>query len=207
MSTTLPQLQPLTTAIAQAESGGGIAGVAATANNPGNLFIGDQGYGTASNGETIFGSMSDGWAALENQVQGMLNGSSSIYNPNMSIQDAASLYTGGDNPTAWANNVATGLGTTPSSSLASANSSAGGDQSPSAVQSIINRVIAAANPFSTSPTGQGGPSLTSRLQLSRIIVIIIGLLLIAAALFSFKTTQTVIQGSAKLLKTAGEIAA
>jgi uncharacterized membrane protein YidH (DUF202 family) len=67
-------------------------------------------------------------------------------------------------------------------------------------------VIAAANPFSTSPTGQGGPSITSSLQLSRILIIIIGLLLIAAALFSFKTTQTIIQGTGKVVKTAAKIA-
>lgn len=219
MSTTLPSLQPLTVAIAQAESGGGVAGVAASANNPGNLFNGDVGYGTASNGETIYGSISDGWQALETKVNNILSGGSSVYSPNASIADTANMYVNGNNTTTqasqdWTNNVSNVLNTDPSTSISTANTNAGGapiGSSSNIIQNTLNQIsplLGALGLIQGKANQSSGQSNTlSTSFIARAIVLIIGLLLIAAALFSFKTTQTVIQGTGKIIKTGVKIAA
>lgn len=93
--------------------------VAMTANNPGDLELGDIGNGTIG-GKTIFASLDDGFEALENQINLIVTGQSKAgYTPDMSIAQVAQIWTGGDNPSAWANIVASELGVTPDTSFAS----------------------------------------------------------------------------------------
>jgi hypothetical protein len=65
---------PLAEAIAFAEGFGKPGSVPTLANNPGDLKAGDVGHGTTSGGITVFGSPSEGWAALLGQVDKMTGG-------------------------------------------------------------------------------------------------------------------------------------
>ena len=78
-------------------------------NNPGDIKVGGviATYPTAQ----------DGWNALYHQIELMVSGQSSVYSPSMSISDVAQLWTGGDNPTGWAQTVAGVVGVDPSTPL------------------------------------------------------------------------------------------
>jgi hypothetical protein len=102
-------VQKIAQAIARAEGFYVQGSIPQRANNPGDLELGDLGNGTIS-GKTVFPSASQGWQRLYVQVQGMLDGSSKIYGPDWTIQDVASTYTGNDNASSWAQNVADYLG-------------------------------------------------------------------------------------------------
>jgi hypothetical protein len=110
----------LAAAITQAETGGNIVG-----NNPGNLELGDIGYGTrtAAGGQqlTIFPTLAAGQQALENQIQSIISGSS-LYPAGASIAQVADIYVtgqaGSGGGAAWANNVANYLGVSPNDSFA-----------------------------------------------------------------------------------------
>lgn len=109
-------------AIATAEGFGPSGNIPTIANNPGDLELGNIGYGTtgAAGGQQItnFPTADAGWAALENQITMMATGSSSAgYTPSMSIAQVGQLYSGGSS--AWANNVASALGVDPSTNFAS----------------------------------------------------------------------------------------
>lgn len=79
-------------------------------NNPGNLK-------DASGKLRTFDTPQDGWNALYRQVNLMVSGLSRVYNPDMTIEQVAYLYTGNDNPNAWANIVSQQLGVDPSTTL------------------------------------------------------------------------------------------
>jgi len=105
-------------AIANAEGFNVARSIPQTANNPGDLELGDIGYGTLGEGITVFGSIDDGWAALANQINLIVTGSSSHYSPNATLAQVGQTWSGSSN---WANNVAAYLGVsvnTPFASLA-----------------------------------------------------------------------------------------
>jgi hypothetical protein len=86
-------------------------------NNPGDLM---------ANGQFIaYSTVSDGWAALLNQVSMMFSGGpGTIYDPSMTIGQVAQYYVDGPNATgmspgasAWAANVANYLGVSTSTTL------------------------------------------------------------------------------------------
>lgn len=88
-----------------------VAGSRAQRNrNPGNLT---QSFGFAVVGADgmfpIFASAAEGWAALRTQVGMMLDGTSRIYGPEMSITEVARRYTTSQQEE-WAANVASYLG-------------------------------------------------------------------------------------------------
>jgi hypothetical protein len=82
-------------------------------NNPGNIEAGGQ--------FVVYGSTSDGWAALYHQVYLMFFGGSAIYNPAMTIAQVAYQYAdGAHDPTGaanWAANVAAAMGVTTDTTL------------------------------------------------------------------------------------------
>lgn len=88
------------------------------ANNPGDLKLGDLGFGTIG-GKTIYQTVEEGWAALEHQINLILAGRSAYYTPDMTILEVAQTYTGGDNAQAWATIVAGQLGVTPDTPMGS----------------------------------------------------------------------------------------
>jgi hypothetical protein len=196
---TLPGLSPLGSVIAQTEGYGVPNAIPTVANNPGDLENGDVGYGTmttANGGQvTIYPSLSSGVTALENQVSLMLNGGSSVYSPNMTVAQANSTYTGGATSTSWANS----LGVDPNTLLGSLANKA---------QSIASGVQTAASVANGDSTGL--PSWLANFSLEDGVMIVIGLLLIAAGIFSFKTAQSatinVVRTAAKAAKTSAEVA-
>jgi hypothetical protein len=80
-------------------------------NNPGNLvYVGQAGATLGSGGFASFPTYDAGYQALLNQIQ--------LYaNKGMTIQDMMNVYApagqGGNNPTSYANTVATALGVSP----------------------------------------------------------------------------------------------
>ena len=85
-------VQGLTVAIASNEGYGG-SGKASKYNNPGDIKAPWTGYPADSVGITQFPSIEAGTAALNHQASLILNGSA-VYNPNMTIDQAARTYVG-----------------------------------------------------------------------------------------------------------------
>lgn len=83
---------------------------AARNNNPGNLTYA---FGFPVSGYDgmfpIFQTLDDGWAALHTQIQMMLDGTSALYRPDMTILEVARIYTTTEQEF-WAANVAGALG-------------------------------------------------------------------------------------------------
>jgi len=102
-------VQRIAKAIATAEGFYASGSLPQRANNPGDLERGDLGNGTI-NGKTVYPSASQGWEALYKEVELILDGRSAYYKPTSSISEIAVTYTGSDNASAWAQNVADTLG-------------------------------------------------------------------------------------------------
>ena len=134
-------------------------------NNPGDL--------TSGGVINTYDSPDTGWAALESQIGKMVNGTSSVYSPDMSLTQVGNLYSNGD-PN-WAKNVASYLGVSPSTTIADA---ANGTSTSSSLTSAVSAV--------TSPLAW------LEANLENAVGIVVGLILIAAGVMSFKSTSTVI---------------
>jgi hypothetical protein len=90
-------------------------------HNPGDLTV-DFGQLTNgvlnSEGVLAFADDNAGWTALKTQARMMLDGSSRIYSPLMTLHQVAAKYTGGDASGSWAANAAKVLGISPDQTLA-----------------------------------------------------------------------------------------
>ncbi|SRR6266566_3360450 len=104
-------ISALANAIAQAEGYGVEGAIPTMANNPGDLVVGNVGYGTMGSGITIFGSVQDGWNALYRELNLIFSGASKIYNTEMTFAEMAAHWTLTE-ASPWANNVASALGVT-----------------------------------------------------------------------------------------------
>jgi hypothetical protein len=109
-------VEQLAQAIATAEGYFQPGSLPARTNNPGDLKLGDRGYGTEQ-GKTIFPNSQSGWDALYHEINLILNRQSNYYNPSMSILEIAYVWTGNDNPEGWAHIVASYLGVGVNTSL------------------------------------------------------------------------------------------
>lgn len=185
---------PFGQAIANAEGFGKENAIPTRANNPGDLAIGDLGYGTLGSGITIFPSLEAGVQALENQVARMTGQkSSSVYNPDMSIAQAGSLYANGD--PSWAANVAKYLGLSPTDTLATAGKSVGlgndsavpwSEMSPAQMQQAV---LAGAGSATTGTQDKAGSF--AGIGLARISTVIMGLITVGSGLMMFKPVRDV----------------
>ena len=187
MSTTL---SPLAAAISQLEGYGASAtNIPTLANNPGDLELGDIGYGTltASGGNkiTVFPTLAAGQAALEAQVSKMENGGSSVYTPSETIAQAGATYGGSST---YGQKLAQLLGVDSSASLSSLASGISGTSN--TASSVVSAMAG----------GIGG-------LFTDYVVIILGLILIAAGVFAFKQTQTVIESAGKVAGKIAEVSA
>jgi hypothetical protein len=104
-----PKVVALAQAIAKAEGFGPAENLPTRCCNPGDLELGDLGYGTEG-GKTVFATEQLGWVALEEQCRLMLTGESHVYRTTDTFAEVAEKYTGGDNSEAWAETVALELG-------------------------------------------------------------------------------------------------
>ncbi len=153
---------------------------------------------------TIFPNVSAGWNALTNQIQSIFNGNSKNYNPNQSLSEFGGIYSGGN--TSYGNTLASILGVSPSTTLAQANGTSGATSSGplSGLAQWWDQHDPLLGNNGLFPNGQ--LNWSSALFSSRLIILLIGILLIAAGLFSFKTTQTVIETAAKAAKKGAVLA-
>ena len=133
----------LANAIAQAEGANVSGSIPNKANNPGDLELGDIGYGTiaAAGGQqiTVFPSLSAGLAALENQISLIASGQSKAgYPQGATIAQVGAIYAG-DTSGTWAQNVANALGLSPDTSFAAAAGLEGGSpaEAPSGAENAI----------------------------------------------------------------------
>jgi len=114
-----PSIQAIAQAIASAEGFGPAGAIPTKANNPGDLCVGDIGYGTitSSGGEkiTVFQNAPAGWQALYNQIALWINGGSRNINTSMTWAQIGAKYAGPSTP--WAANVAAQLGVDVNSTL------------------------------------------------------------------------------------------
>lgn len=111
-----PRVIRLAQAIAKAEGFGPPENLPTRINNPGDLELGDRGYGTQG-GKTVFASVQEGWERLYHECWLMLSGNSHVYSPTASLLQIAKKYTGGDAPQAWAAIVAQEIGIHPLDTL------------------------------------------------------------------------------------------
>jgi|HubBroStandDraft_1064217.scaffolds.fasta_scaffold01182_25 hypothetical protein len=219
MSSTPYTLQSLEQAIAQMENG-------PVPTNPGDLEEGNQGFGTysAAGGQqiTVFGTLQQGWNALQNLLQNAISGQSKYYNATESLSNFEQTYTG--NPNAG-NTLANILGipsstplnsfgnvvnqnptTLPGQSSSSttapqtstANSLGSNPTMAQVVEGFLNDLLGPSffgktiGPSNVNQATQGAPGIVD------VVVVVVGLILIAGAIFGFKNlTTTVIEGAKK----------
>lgn len=176
-------------------------------NNPGAI---------TSNGSLItFPSLDAGVSALDNQLNRAISGASPYYNPNESLEQFEETYTGGDLNAG--SNVASFLGvpsSTPISTFAGSGTLATPTTSGSTTSSS-STTPASTRPFWTYLPGfnelynfvTGGSTSTASSTGKFIVdgvVVIVGLILIAGAVFGFKSLQTtVVEGVKGGLGAAG----
>src|SRR4051812_12849473 len=95
----------LANAIAHAEGFGLPNAIPTRAHNPGDLVLGDKGYGTLGSEDiTVFADDKTGWAALEHQLDVIREHKSHVYTPSMSILQMAQKWTN-TQQVEWAQNV------------------------------------------------------------------------------------------------------
>jgi len=114
VNTSDPNLPPGITAFARAiatAEGFYVAGsIPATYNNPGDLKLGDIGFGTGPTGITKFDTPDHGWNALYHQLEIIANGTTHAgYTLDMNFSAMADKWAEGDQN--WATNVSAYLGT------------------------------------------------------------------------------------------------
>lgn len=213
----------LANAIANAEGYGQPNAIPTLANNPGDLVLGDMGYGTLGQRITVFPTSQAGYAALNNQIGLMQSGQSSVYSPNETIAQVGQSWANGD--TNWANNVSQSLGVSPNTPLSSLPSSSGGtgiSSTPtifSGLASGLGNIMAGgAASAILGPTGASAlstllpsTSAASSWNAERIVAILLGMIFIAAGAFSLKTgrdiTINTLRAAKSATKTAAEVTA
>lgn len=162
-------------------------------NNPGDLMSGGS--------LESFPNPQSGWDALTSKLNNISNGNSKTYPLNETLSDFANTYTGGD-PNA-ANNIASSLGGgfSPSSLLSSILHS---------TSPVAGAMMDAASSTTGSTVASAGSWLADLFGNSdsivlRISTIIVGLIFIAGAIFSFESVKTTIVETAKGAAKAAEV--
>src|SRR5262249_28243810 len=151
--------------------GYGVPGsIPSRANNPGDLELGDLGYGTLGHGITIFPDAESGQNALSNFLANIFAGGNSNYSPNMSLSQFGDVYVNGPNGGTsqgsqdWAANVGKALGVPTNTPIGLIPGIGGGDTSNSgsggffgdlAAQAAQGATAGVVNAFKTISGGRG----------------------------------------------------
>lgn len=195
---TLPGLSPLGQAIANAEGYGVPGAIPTLNNNPGDLTDGGK--------ILSYGSITDGINALQSQVTAMLTGSSKYYNPSMTIAEVGQTYANGD--PAWAANVSNYLGVSPDTPIGQLQNGPSlnmpdGTQVPfNKLPNWLQNAVKKTPPgFADKYIGNGVSWFLS----TPFVMLVIGIILIAAGVFSFKTTTTAINTATKAVKKGAKV--
>ena len=108
-------------AIALAEGGNVEGALPFRIHNPGDLELGDRGYGVEQ-AKTCYAQAdplaaitdeTDGYSALRRECTAILIGASHAYSPSDTFEQIAARWTGGDNSGAWSRIVCGKLGVEP----------------------------------------------------------------------------------------------
>lgn len=111
-----PLVNQMAQAIARAEGFFVPGSRPARDHNPGD--ISDTYQAVGKDGPlSVFPDDQTGWDALTHKLENILAGMSQTYPITNSISQLAQTWTGGDNPQAWAQNVASALNVDPSTTL------------------------------------------------------------------------------------------
>lgn len=190
-------------AIGTAE-GYGIPGAVPTlANNPGDLALGDLGNGTMGNGITIFPTGQAGANALQNQLQLIASGQSSVYSPNDTLAQIGQKYAGGGTgSTNWTTNVASALGVSADSTFSSL---LAGVAAGSPAGSPVSAVASAASGAGAVASAASGVSAFTFIN-ARIAAFALGIVSLAGGVLMFDKTSTVIQTVGRAAVKGAEIA-
>jgi hypothetical protein len=162
-------------------------------NNPGALK-------DSSGNKMTFPSLEAGYQALQDKVQYDASGQSTVYSPAMSLADFEKIYTGGD-PNA-ANNIGSMLGVPTSTTLADLSDQALNFPSLTGTPTTSNPASQdSGTPSGVTPSTGGGmfAGLETWLVSSsaNIVAVIIGLVLIAGAIFGLSQVRDTIISGAK----------
>ena len=93
--------------------------VPARINNPGDLKLGDIGFGILPSGITIYPTFEQGCRALYRQLDLILTNTSHEYNTSMNFSQIAKIWTGNNNPINWASIMAKSLNVFPDTTIQS----------------------------------------------------------------------------------------
>jgi hypothetical protein len=200
----------LASAIAQLEN------VNPSYNNPGAISgTGDTGT-SFGQGIGIYSTLQAGQAALENQLSLIYSGSSPYYpgGSNMTLQQFGEVYAPNQN---YGNTLASILGIPSSTTLANIPSGVSGTSSTGVSASDVADAVG--NNFGIGNVGTAVSSIsgaqTSFLSQAEsylnnkahdVVVVVVGIILIAAGVFAFKQTQTVIDTATRVGRRIGEVA-
>ncbi|SRR5258708_16005758 len=105
-------------AISKAEGYGVSGAIPTRANNPGDIELGDIGFGTLGVGITIYPTLEQGIEALYRELNLIFTGSSHVYSMFMTFDQMARIWTGDDKSLDWASIVAKYLNVLPDITLA-----------------------------------------------------------------------------------------
>lgn len=105
-------------AIARAEGFFIKGSVPARINNPGDLELGNIGFGTVA-GKTIYPTFEWGVLALYHELDLILTNKSKVYNTSMTFSQMSVLWTGNNNSMGWASSVAQNLNVFPGTTIQS----------------------------------------------------------------------------------------
>lgn len=194
-------LQELANAIAGAEGYGKAGAIPTRANNPGDLALGNIGYGTMGNNITVFPNAAAGNDALVNQLTKIQNGTSKNYTSDMTIAQIGQVWSGGD-PN-WAKNVAAKSGASTNSTFSDLLNSPGDFLG--GILDGAKMAIGDMNPVTKVAADNAGSG--SLLDIGRWVSIVLGLILIGAGVMAFKQTSVIISQGAKLAVKGAELAA
>lgn len=168
-------------------------------NNPGAISgTGDTGS-SFGQGIGIYSDPQTGLDALNSQVSSILSGNSPLYPSSLTVQEAGSVYNTGSttgNPT-YGQQLAQLMGVSPNTTLAQLSGSGSPSSTASSLLSALNPLSglnSALNPFANH-------------SLEDFVTLGVGILLIAAGIFAFKTSQTVIQVAGKAASRVAEVSA
>jgi hypothetical protein len=190
---TLPGVPTLASAIAQAEGFNVAGSLPQIDNNPGSI--------TSGGSLVQYPDVATGQEALYNQLQSIMSGGSKYYTPDTTLSQFAQTYSGGD-PN-YASNLSSILGVPTNTTIGSILSGNTGTDSTASTGTGSGTGLSGILSGITSLPTTVGNAINNTLFSSRVILLVIGVLLIAAGLFSFKTTQTVVTTVGKTAKKVG----
>lgn len=175
-------------------------------NNPGAISgTGDTGS-SFGKGIGIYSTLQAGEAALSDQLSKIYGGKSAYYTPNMTLDQFGQVYAPNQN---YGSSIASILGVPSSTPLSQIPSGVPSSTAPqTGILGALNKGMNALDSFTGAPNvdnPQGGQKSAFGVSLHDIVVIVVGIILLAAGVFSFKQAQTVIQTGTKYGKKAAEV--